>query len=94
MDWDSYAHWGRKIADWGAAYHKRLRDRPVRAQTKPGEIATQLPAAPPETGEDMAAILADFDRIVMPGMTHWQHPGFFAYFPPTPPRRRCWPSNW
>ncbi|MEM8882392.1 MAG: pyridoxal-dependent decarboxylase [Pseudomonadota bacterium] len=81
MDWDEFAHWGREIADWGAQYHKTLRDRSVRAQTKPGEIAAKRPAAPPETAEDMSAILADFDRIVMPGMTHWQHPRFFAYFP-------------
>ena len=87
MDWDEYAHWGREIADWGADYHKTLRQRPVRAQTRPGETAALLPTAPPETGEGMAAIMADFERIVMPGITHWQHPGFFAYFPAnaTPP---------
>ncbi|SMX43160.1 pyridoxal phosphate-dependent decarboxylase family protein [Maliponia aquimaris] len=81
MDWDEFAHWGRHIAGWGADYHKGLRDRPVRAQVHPGQTAAQLPAAPPETGEDMAAILADFERIVVPGLTHWQHPRFFAYFP-------------
>ena len=87
MNWDEYAHWGRHISDWGAAYHKTLRDRPVRAQTAVGDIAAQLATAPPETGEGMDAILADFDTIVMPGMTHWQHPRFFAYFPAnaTPP---------
>ena len=81
MDWDEFAGWSKKIADWGAEYHKTLRDRPVRAQTKPGEIAAQLPASPPDGPEDMATILRDFDAIVMPGMTHWQHPRFFAYFP-------------
>ncbi|MEM8786942.1 MAG: pyridoxal-dependent decarboxylase [Pseudomonadota bacterium] len=81
MNWDEFAEWGRHIADWGAAYHKTLRDRPVRAPTAPGEIAAQLPAAPPETAEAMAAIMADFDTVVLPGMTHWQHPRFFAYFP-------------
>ncbi|MGX9355073.1 pyridoxal phosphate-dependent decarboxylase family protein [Roseobacteraceae bacterium S113] len=80
MDWDEYAHWGKHIADWGAAYHKGLGARPVRAQTAPGEIAAQLPTAPPATGEAMDAILRDFDEIIMPGMTHWQHPRFFAYF--------------
>ncbi len=64
----------------GTRYHKSLRDRPVRAQTKPGDIAAQLPKAPPQQPEDMATILSDFDSIVMPGMTHWQHPRFFAYF--------------
>lgn len=80
MDWDTYADWGRHIADWGAAYHKSIRDRPVRAQTAPGAIAAQLPISPPEKPEDMAAVMADFDAIIMPGMTHWQHPRFFAYF--------------
>ena len=81
MNWDEYADWGKHIADWGAQYHKTLRDRPVRPATKPGEIAAQLATAPPMQGEDMAAIMADFEAIVMPGMTHWQHPRFFAYFP-------------
>ena len=77
MSWDDFA---RDAADWGATYHKTLRDRPVRAQTKPGDIAAQLDDTPPETGTDLAAIMADFDAIVMPGITHWQHPRFFAYF--------------
>ncbi len=81
MNWDDYARWSAIIADWGAEYHKSIRDRPVRAQTRPGEIAAQLPDAPPEDPEEMEEIFADIDRIVMPGMTHWQHPRFFAYFP-------------
>jgi aromatic-L-amino-acid decarboxylase len=87
MHWDEFAGWSKQIADWGASYHSTLRDRPVRAQTRPGDIAAQLPKSPPAAPEDMAAILADFDSIVMPGMTHWQHPRFFAYFPAnaTPP---------
>lgn len=87
MNWDDYAKWGRHIANWGAQYHKTLSDRPVRAQTKLGEIAAQIPPSAPEAGEDMSAILKDFDDVIMPGMTHWQHPRFFAYFPAnaTPP---------
>ncbi|OSQ42355.1 pyridoxal phosphate-dependent decarboxylase family protein [Marivita geojedonensis] len=81
MDWDEFASWSKEIADWGARYHKTLRSRPVRAQTKPGDIAAQLPKSPPHQPEDMATILRDFDAIIMPGMTHWQHPRFFAYFP-------------
>ncbi len=81
MDWDDFARWGARLSDWGADYHKTLRDRPVRAQTAPGEIAAQLPDTPPDGAEDMEAIFADFERIVMPGITHWQHPRFFAYFP-------------
>jgi aromatic-L-amino-acid decarboxylase len=81
MDWDEFAEWGAKISDWAAEYHKTLADRPVRAQTAPGEIAAQFPTVPPEGAEGMDRILDDFERIVMPGITHWQHPRFFAYFP-------------
>lgn len=81
MNWDEFAHWGKHIADWSADYHKSLRDRPVRAQTAVGDVAGQLPAVPPDAGEAMEKIIADFENIVMPGMTHWQHPRFFAYFP-------------
>lgn len=81
MNWDEFAHWGKHISDWSAQYHKTLRDRPVRAQTAFGDTAAQLPVSPPEGGEAMDAIMADFEAIVMPGMTHWQHPRFFAYFP-------------
>lgn len=80
MNWDEYTLWAKRIADWGTEYHKTLADRPVRAQTAPGEIAGQLPLGPPEDAEGMDAIMGDFERIVMPGMTHWQHPRFFAYF--------------
>jgi aromatic-L-amino-acid decarboxylase len=81
MNWDEFAHWGKHISDWGADYHKTLRDRPVRAQTSFGDIAAQLPVTPPDGAEGMDAIMTDFEQIVMPGITHWQHPRFFAYFP-------------
>lgn len=81
MDWDDYEGWGKKISTWGADYHKGLRDYPVRSQVKPGEILSQLDASAPEDGEQMDDIMNDFNEIVMPGMTHWQHPRFFAYFP-------------
>lgn len=80
MNWDEFAGWSKQIAEWGAEYHTTLRDRPVRAKTKPGEIAAQVPDHPPSHPEDMTQILADFQEIIMPGMTHWQHPRFFAYF--------------
>jgi aromatic-L-amino-acid decarboxylase len=87
MNWDDFAPWGRRIADWARDYHLGLRDRPVRAQTAPGAILNALPASPPEAAQDMDAVFADLERIVMPGITHWQHPRFFAYFPAntTPP---------
>ena len=81
MRWSDFPKWGKWAADWAAAYHAGLRDRPVRAQTRPGDIAAQLPASPPETPQPIEDIVADFEAIVMPGMTHWQHPRFFAYFP-------------
>ena len=81
MDHEDLRHWSKRAADWAATYHATLRDRPVRAPLVPGAVARQLPAAPPETAETIEAIWADFERIVPDGMTHWQHPRFFAYFP-------------
>jgi aromatic-L-amino-acid decarboxylase len=70
-----------RAADWAADYLKNLRKFPVRAQTRPGSIYAALPAAPPERGESADALFADLDALILPGMTHWQHPRFFAYFP-------------
>lgn len=81
MDSEEFRQWSRKVADWGADYRAGLRERPVRAQTKPGDIARQIADAAPEAGEAMEAIFADFERIIPDGLTHWQHPRFFAYFP-------------
>ncbi|ATG42079.1 putative aromatic-L-amino-acid decarboxylase [Phaeobacter piscinae] len=80
MNWTDFSHWGRKIADWTQHYHQTVGDRPVRARTEPGDVLNALPATPPETGEGMETIFADFETVVMPGITHWQHPRFFAYF--------------
>jgi len=87
VNWDEFADWGRHFSDWGADYHKSIRELPVRAQVEPGDTAIQLPDTPPEHGEAMDRIFEDFEKIIMPGMTHHQHPGFFAYFPTnaTPP---------
>jgi aromatic-L-amino-acid decarboxylase len=75
-----YYRWAERAARWGAEYLTTLKERPVRAQTAPGEISDMLPVAPPEKQVDMDTIFADFERIVPDGMTHWQHPRFFAYF--------------
>ncbi|EID55068.1 aminotransferase class V-fold PLP-dependent enzyme [Saccharomonospora xinjiangensis] len=72
---------GRKVVDWIADYLASVEEHPVRAQVSPGEVRAALPAHPPEHGEPFDAVLADLDRVVLPGITHWQHPSFFAYFP-------------
>lgn len=80
MNHDELRDWSKRAADWAHDYHASLRDRPVRAPLIPGKIANTLPATPPEQPEAMEAIFADFEGI-LPGITHWQHPRFFAYFP-------------
>jgi aromatic-L-amino-acid decarboxylase len=77
-DFRRHAH---TFVDWMADYLENVERYPVRAQVRPGEIAAKLPAAPPEEGESMERIFAEFHCDVLPGMTHWQHPNFFAYFP-------------
>ncbi len=69
-----------QAAEWIARYLDEVDRLPVLAQVKPGEIAAALPAHPPAHGESLEAILADVDRIIVPGLTHWNHPGFMAYF--------------
>jgi len=81
MKREEYLVWAQRAAQWGANYLATLRDRPVRAQTVPGETAALLPGEPPERPVNMETIFADFERIVPGAMTHWQHPRFFAYFP-------------
>ena len=75
------AEWGRRAADWSAEYLDSLPDRPVRPPTRPGEVRASLSAAPPQDAESVEDIFADFEKLVVPHMTNWQHPRFFAYFP-------------
>jgi len=81
MNKDEFRHWSHRAADWAADYRESVAQRPVRAQTEPGNIASLIDASPPEEAQPMQRIFADFERIVPDGMTHWQHPRFFAYFP-------------
>jgi aromatic-L-amino-acid decarboxylase len=78
---DEFRRLGRELVDWVADYMERVEDLPVRSRSKPGETRAMLPAVPPAQGEPWSDIVADLDRVVMPGLTHWQSPGFFAYFP-------------
>jgi aromatic-L-amino-acid decarboxylase len=76
-DFRQQAH---RVADWIADYLENPERFPVLSRVHPGEIRNALPAHAPEQGEDFDAIFADFERIILPGVTHWNHPGFFAYF--------------
>ena len=80
MDTEEFRKHAHAMVDWMADYMDHVHEYPVRAQVKPGEIAARLPKTPPLAGESMDDIFADFKRDVLPGMTHWQHPSFFAYF--------------
>jgi aromatic-L-amino-acid decarboxylase len=65
---------------WVASYLARVRDLPVQAQVQPGDVRAKLPASPPERGEPFEAMLRDLDEVILPGITHWNHPRFFAWF--------------
>src|SRR6266480_3512066 len=80
MDPESFRIYGHQIVDWIADYLGHIEEYPVLAQTAPGDIRQALPGKPPVQPEPMETILADFERIIMPGITHWNSPGFLAYF--------------
>ncbi|MEU7924817.1 pyridoxal-dependent decarboxylase [Micromonospora sp. NPDC049107] len=82
MDPDEFRRAGHAVVDWIADYWTTLHQRPVTSADPPGTVAKALPGSPPTTGgEPVEALLADLDTIVLPGLTHWQHPGFYGYFP-------------
>ncbi|HTG17992.1 MAG TPA: pyridoxal-dependent decarboxylase [Blastocatellia bacterium] len=72
--------YGHRVVDWIADYLSHPERYPVLSQNEPGQLKEALPSAAPERGEAMEAMLADLDRLIVPGVTHWNHPGFFAYF--------------
>lgn len=78
---EEFRRFGHDLVDWIADYRASLGERPVMARSAPGEIKASLPASPPETPEPFADILADVDRLLVPGLSLWQHPGFYGYFP-------------
>ena len=81
MDAADFRHHGHDLIDWIADYLETNEDLPVMSRSRPGDVAATLPGAAPEEGEPMARILEDFRRDILPGVTHWNHPRFFAYFP-------------
>lgn len=81
MDRETFRRNGYSIVDWITDYMEQIEGYPVVPRVEPGEIAQRLPQNPPTESESMEKILEDFNNIILPGMTHWQHPSFFAYFP-------------
>ncbi len=78
---EEFRQFGYQVIDWIADYRTRVGDLPAMSTVEPGAVRAQLPASPPEHGEPFTAILDDLDGIILPGLSHWQHPRFFAYFP-------------
>lgn len=81
MSPEEFRRWGHAVVDWLADYRNRIETLPVLARTEPGAIRAALPPAAPQQGESFDRILADFESLLLPGITHWQSPNFFAFFP-------------
>ena len=81
MTSDEFRRHGRAVVDWIADYYERVESLPVLSRVKPGEVRAALPVAPPPQGESFDAVLRDIDLRILPGITHWQSPNFFGYFP-------------
>src|SRR6266404_8746501 len=81
MSPEEFSEKARLVADWIAEYQRRIESFPVLSQVKPGDIRRSLPQHPPTKGEPMEAVLRDVEEKILPGITHWQSPNFFAYFP-------------
>ncbi len=81
MDNAAFRHYAHEVVDWMADYLETVASYPVRPQVAPNEILNKLPKAPPQCAESFESLFRDFREIIVPGMTHWQHPSFFAYFP-------------
>jgi aromatic-L-amino-acid/L-tryptophan decarboxylase len=78
---DEFRRHGHAVVDWIASYYERIESFPVLSQVAPGQVRASLPARAPAEGEPFAAMLADIEKLVLPGITHWQSPNFYAYFP-------------
>ena len=80
MDPETFRRHAARVVDWIAGYMEGAERYPVLSRARPGEVRAALPEAAPEQGEPFDAVLDDFERVIVPGLTHWNHPGFFAYF--------------
>ncbi len=78
---DEFRAWGREMVDFVASYMERVEGLPVQSRVAPGEVRAALPAHAPETPERLESLVADLERVILPGLTHWQSPNFYAYFP-------------
>jgi len=81
MKSDDFRRHGHALVDWIADYHTRIESFPVLSRVEPGQIRASLPANPPSTGESFETMLSDVGKLILPGITHWQSPNFYAYFP-------------
>ncbi|MGI2905667.1 pyridoxal-dependent decarboxylase [Tolypothrix sp. VBCCA 56010] len=81
MSSKEFRHWGYKTIDWIADYLEKIEQLPVLSQVEPGDIRAKLPDTAPQEGESFEKILKDIDEIIVPGLTNWQSPNFFAFFP-------------
>lgn len=81
MNPDEFRKYGKAVIDWIADYYENIESYPVLSQAKPGQIRSSLPQNPPEKGEDFETLLRDMNQFIIPGITHWQSPNFFAFFP-------------
>jgi aromatic-L-amino-acid decarboxylase len=80
MDLEQFREHAHEVVDWMVDYFETIENYPVKSQVKPGDIIRQLPNSPPEKGEPFENLMKDFNQIIMPGITHWQPPSYFAYF--------------
>jgi aromatic-L-amino-acid/L-tryptophan decarboxylase len=78
---DEFRKHAHELVDWMAGYMENVEDFPVKSSVKPGEIFNKIPASPPLNSEPFDSLMRDFNEIIMPGITHWQNPNFYAYFP-------------
>ncbi len=81
MDLEAFRRDGYEVIDWIIDYYQNIESYPVLSQSEPGEVKSKLPQKPPVNGESFNTILRDVENIILPGITHWQSPSFFGYFP-------------